>query len=216
MRHIHPEFGFEIGFVPKILSLVCAISELTCDTQIQPTKRLKQGTNFCTKIAINAFLQYERYREYHYLQQYRPIQRRHFIEDIVLKNPRLQQPPSWIFRKLTRVQKLLRAWDGRPFGHNRHGAKSGGCCDPSRGRGAGSPSKTVSTGPRPTSVRYRGTKWYPDPSSHFATTNMLDLTSDWLVHKSPLNSAAGYGVTSYAKCSATLACCCARTTSLVK
>ena len=39
-----------------------------------------------------------------------------------------------------------------PFGHNRHGPKSGGgCCAPFR-EGTGSPSNTMSHGPRPTSV----------------------------------------------------------------
>ena len=42
--------------------------------------------------------------------------------------------------------------DGRPFGHNIHGPKSGGCCAPLRG-GAGSPCNTMSPGgPRRTSV----------------------------------------------------------------
>jgi len=30
-------------------------------------------------------------------------------------------------------QELSSSWDGRPFGHNRHGPKSGGCCAPFRG-----------------------------------------------------------------------------------
>jgi len=42
--------------------------------------------------------------------------------------------------------------DGRPFGHNRHGPKSGATV-PLSVRGAGSPSNTVSPEPRPTSVR---------------------------------------------------------------
>jgi len=27
-------------------------------------------------------------------------------------------------------QELSSFWDGRPFGHNRYGPKSGGCCPP--------------------------------------------------------------------------------------
>ena len=49
-------------------------------------------------------------------------------------------------------QELSSCWDGRPFGHNRHGPKSeGSCCAPFRGA-AGSSSDTMSLGPRPTSV----------------------------------------------------------------
>jgi len=44
------------------------------------------------------------------------------------------------------------SWSIQPFGHNRHGPKSGGCCAPLLGRGAGSPSNTMSPGPRPTSL----------------------------------------------------------------
>ena len=40
----------------------------------------------------------------------------------------------------------------QPFGHNRHEPKSGGCCAPFLGRGAGSSSNTMSHGPRPTSM----------------------------------------------------------------
>jgi len=32
-----------------------------------------------------------------------------------------------------RQQERSSCWDGRPFGHNRHGPKSGGCCAPFRG-----------------------------------------------------------------------------------
>jgi len=49
------------------------------------------------------------------------------------------------------VQELSSCWDGRPFGHNRHGPKGGGCCAPFRG-GTGSPPNTVSHGLRRTSV----------------------------------------------------------------
>ena len=43
------------------------------------------------------------------------------------------------------------SWCIKPFGHNRHGAKIGGLC-PFWGNGAGSPSNTMSLGPRPTSL----------------------------------------------------------------
>ena len=47
---------------------------------------------------------------------------------------------------------LSSCWDGRPFDHNRHGPKGGGCCTAFHG-GAGSPSSnTVLHGLRPTSV----------------------------------------------------------------
>jgi len=47
-----------------------------------------------------------------------------------------------------RLQKsLVSCWDGRLFGHNTYGPKSGGCCALFRG-GAGSPSNTMLPGPR--------------------------------------------------------------------
>jgi len=48
-------------------------------------------------------------------------------------------------------QELNSCWDGRPFGHNSHGSKSGGLLCLSTG-GAGSPSNTMWPEPRPTSV----------------------------------------------------------------
>jgi len=53
------------------------------------------------------------------------------------------------------VQELNSCWDGRPFGHNRHGPKSGRLLCPLifwRGRGAWHPSNTMSPGPRPASI----------------------------------------------------------------
>jgi len=59
-------------------------------------------------------------------------------------------------------QELSRCWDGRPFGHNRHGPNSWGCSvSLSVGERAGSPSNTMWPGPRPT--------WHLDPSSRLAT-----------------------------------------------
>jgi len=49
------------------------------------------------------------------------------------------------------LQELSSCWDGRPFGHNRHGPKSTGLLCPFRGR-AGSPCNTMCPGPRPTSI----------------------------------------------------------------
>ena len=47
---------------------------------------------------------------------------------------------------------LSTSWDRcPPFGHNRHGPKIAGLC-PFGGEGAGSPSNTMSPGPRPTSL----------------------------------------------------------------
>ena len=45
--------------------------------------------------------------------------------------------------------ELSSSWDARPFGHNRHGPKIGGCAPL---WGAGSPSNTVWPEPRPTSI----------------------------------------------------------------
>jgi len=49
------------------------------------------------------------------------------------------------------IQELSSCWDGRPFGHNRHGPKVGrGCCGgwvPT-----GSPPNTMWPGQRPTSL----------------------------------------------------------------
>ena len=51
----------------------------------------------------------------------------------------------------TRAQQLLR-YRG-PFGHNRNGPKSGGCCAPFAGKGGSWVlSNTMYPGPRPTSV----------------------------------------------------------------
>ena len=51
------------------------------------------------------------------------------------------------------VQELSSCWDGRPFGHNKHGPRSWGLLCPTLwGEGAGSPSNTMSPGPRPISV----------------------------------------------------------------
>ena len=49
------------------------------------------------------------------------------------------------------IQELSSCWDGRPFGHNRRGPKSGGCC--ALFWGAGSPSNIMWPRPRPTSIR---------------------------------------------------------------
>ena len=61
----------------------------------------------------------------------------------------------WQFQRIhicnKEEQELSSCWDGRPFGHNRHGPKSGGCCAPFRG-GAGSPSNTRSLASSPTTV----------------------------------------------------------------
>jgi len=56
-------------------------------------------------------------------------------------------------------QKLSSCWDGPPFGHNRHGPTSRGCCAPFGGA-AGSPSNTIWPASRPTSVP-SGTLVYP-------------------------------------------------------
>jgi len=47
---------------------------------------------------------------------------------------------------------LSSCWDGRSFGHNRRGPKSGGCSAPPLFRGSWFPSNTMSPGPRPTSI----------------------------------------------------------------
>jgi len=64
-------------------------------------------------------------------------------------------------------QELSSCSDGQPFGHNRHGPKSGWRWGPFLG-GAGSPSNTMSPG---RAVVYFRTKWHLDPSSHLATTD---------------------------------------------
>jgi len=46
---------------------------------------------------------------------------------------------------LQNKKELISCWDGRPFGHDRQGPKSGGCCAHFCGREAGSPSNTMST-----------------------------------------------------------------------
>ena len=55
------------------------------------------------------------------------------------------------------IRVLSSSWDGRPFGHNRHGPKIGGLFP--LGRGGGSPSNTMWPGPRPTSL-----PWHLDPA----------------------------------------------------
>jgi len=66
----------------------------------------------------------------------------------------------WIWHQLGHTrsiqkQELGSCWDGRPFGHNRHGLKSGGLLCPFPW-GAGSPSNIMWPGPRSTSVP----KWH--------------------------------------------------------
>jgi len=56
--------------------------------------------------------------------------------------------------EIEQQQELSTCWDGRPFGYNRHGPKSGGCCVLFRGRD-GFPSNTLSPGKRPTSIPSR-------------------------------------------------------------
>jgi len=48
------------------------------------------------------------------------------------------------------LQVLSSSWDGRPFGHNRHRPKTGGCARLGEGRWV--PSNTTWPGPRPTSL----------------------------------------------------------------
>jgi len=53
--------------------------------------------------------------------------------------------------RVCRRKNFNKSSDGRPFGHNRHGPKRGGCCIPFRGR-TRSPSNTMLPGRRPASV----------------------------------------------------------------
>jgi len=72
------------------------------------------------------------------------------------------------------VQPLSSCSDWRAFGHDKHAPKSGGTAVPLSlmGPGAGSPSITMSSGPRPSSVSHQ-LKWYLDPLySRFATIDM--------------------------------------------
>jgi len=66
------------------------------------------------------------------------------------RGDQLNTPHGTVTEMITK-QELSSCWDGRPFGHNRRGQKIGGCCAPFRGE-AGSPSNTMSHGPRPISV----------------------------------------------------------------
>jgi len=66
---------------------------------------------------------------------------------------------GWVYRsepqtEKERKQELSSCWDGRSFGHNRHGPKSwgGGCCDLFRGELGPHLTLAMSFGPRPTSV----------------------------------------------------------------
>jgi len=84
-----------------------------------------------------------------------------------------------LFRLTKKVQEISSCWDGRPFGHNIYGPKSGGglLC-PFRG-GAGSPSNTMSLGPSLRGLSlYQLTKWHLDPFNHFDNTPTLqtDMT----------------------------------------
>jgi len=71
-------------------------------------------------------------------------------------------------RKLSPIGNKIRARcsHGRPFGHNRHGPKSGGCYAPFKGE-AGSASNTMWPGPR--AEAYLRTKWHLDPSNRLVT-----------------------------------------------
>ena len=60
---------------------------------------------------------------------------------------------------------LAASWSIQPFGHNRHGPKSGGVV-PLLGA-AGSPSNNVAW-----AEAYARTKWHLDPSSRLATSDM--------------------------------------------
>jgi len=62
-----------------------------------------------------------------------------------IKNQRIFMQSS-----LLDLQVFSNSWDGRPFGHNRHGPKVGDCV-PLEGVRAGSPSNTMWPGQRPTS-----------------------------------------------------------------
>ena len=64
-------------------------------------------------------------------------------------------------------QVLSSSWDGRTFGHSRHGPKWGGLLCPFHWR-AESPSNTMLPWPRPNSVP----NWQLHPSSRLATTDM--------------------------------------------
>jgi len=61
-------------------------------------------------------------------------------------------------------QELSSSWDGRPFGDNRHGPKSGGCCAPFRGREL-SPHLTQ-RGPGQGLSPYQVASWFIQPFGH--------------------------------------------------
>ena len=69
-------------------------------------------------------------------------------------------------RILYREQVLSSSRDGRPFGHNRHGPKTGGQC-PFGGRSWVPTYHNVAR-----AEAYVSTKWRLDPPSRLATTNM--------------------------------------------
>jgi len=64
------------------------------------------------------------------------------------------------------TQVLSSSWVGRPFGHNKHEPKIGGCA--LFGRGQLVPHVTQCG----LAETYFRTKWHLDPSSHLATTDM--------------------------------------------
>jgi len=65
-------------------------------------------------------------------------------------------------------QKLSSNWDGRPFGHSRHGPKSGGCCAPfGEGESWVPILHNVAW-----AEAYLHTKWHLDPSSRLVTIDM--------------------------------------------
>jgi len=68
--------------------------------------------------------------------------------------------------KFRTLQELSSCWDGRPFGHNRHRPKSGGCCAPFREAAGSSWAET-----------YFRTKWHLDPSNRLwpQHTNVTDI-----------------------------------------
>jgi len=74
----------------------------------------------------------------------------------------------WILNK-TQWLELGRCWDGRPFGLNRHGPKSGGAAVPLSVGGAGSLSNTLWPGPRPI-LPYQVESWSVQPFGHMTLT----------------------------------------------
>jgi len=72
-------------------------------------------------------------------------------------------------------QQLSSCWDGRPFGHNRHGPRSGlwrGAAVPLSvgGKMGPIPSNRMSPGPRPTSVPSGTASWFIQPFCYNMTT----------------------------------------------